>query len=408
MTDRLSALLHEEAERLHVPMPTAHETITRRATHPAAPPADAARVPLVAAVAVLGVGSRLRRRQRATDRCRPRPRPLTDGRRVDLTADLGVVFAVDDTVYLDGGSGDGDGCPRSRRRSTTPRPACSSAPTRTGASDGGAPFHFAAGRRPTGPSQPLDLTLGEVVPVHRSDASPTWRTPRPTSGDGPGRRRRRHDRRSRWPGWPCTGLTDWGGWDRTAGRPRRRRPSSSPTPGTPSLVDWRTGEVEPAEHVSPAGTADGGGRPHHRATSDTSAEVVDARLGRRCSCSRAAGGCGSRPTAGYAVAGEGAMPDVTGAWTSTPWTAAHAVVEERLVHLRLDRRRPASTASSRTASSRCAHRRAARCHHAAAARTGCRLDAFCPAARLHLRKLRKLSSILSILSISGRHRRRTW
>ena len=292
MTDRLSALLHEEAERLHVPMPTAHETITagrrirrrRRLTQTGV---------AVAAVAVLGVGAAFVGGN-APDRSDPDP-TATDPQ--GGPADLGVVFAVDDTVYLDGGAA----------QVTMPEVAQTLYYTsagllvrtnKTGASDGGAPFHFQLVGA-DGTAQPLDLTLGEVVP----STDPTQPYLAYSEADGDAVRVVVVDVTTgeQVARVAVTGLTDWGGW---AAPPVALDGDTVYVSDSRHAlaVDWRTGEVEPAEHVSPGPPTVVGGRTI--ATSDTAPRWSTST--RATCCSRAGGWLRLSPDGRYAVAGEGA------------------------------------------------------------------------------------------------------
>jgi hypothetical protein len=292
MTDRLSALLHEEAERLHVPMPTAHETITagrrirrrRRLTQTGV---------AVAAVAVLGLGAAFVGGNTAE-------RSVPDATATDPQGgptDLGVVFAVDDTVYLDGGEA----------KVTLPEVAQTLYYTsagllvrtnKTGASDGGAPFHFQLVGA-DGTAQPLDLTLGEVVP----STDPTQPYLAYSEADGDAVRVVVVDVTTgeQVARVAVSGLAEWGGW---------RAPPVALDGDTVYVadythalaVDWRTGEVVPAEHVRPGPPTVVDGRTI--ATSDTSAEVVDVDSGDVLF--ESGGWLRLSPDGRYAVAGEGA------------------------------------------------------------------------------------------------------
>ena len=251
MTDRLSALLHEEADRLHVPMPTARETIAagrrirrrRRLTQAGV---------AAAVVAVLGVGAAFVGGD-APDRSNPDP-IATDPQGGPV--DLGVVFAVDDTVYLDGGAADGEDAEVAQTLYYTSAGLLVRT-NKTGDSDGGAPFHFQLVGA-DGKAQPLDLTLGEVVP----STDPTQPYLAYSEADGDGVRvivRRRDDRGAGGPGGR-DGLDRLGRLDRTAGRARRRyrlrlrlqprprrrlahgggRAGRALSPGPPTVVRGRT------------------------------------------------------------------------------------------------------------------------------------------------------------------------
>ena len=141
MTDRLSALLHEEAERLDVPMPAARETITagrrlrrrRRLTQTAA----------VVAARGLHRDGRGAARRRATARGRRRRRtPDRPSPRARASRRLGRSSRSGNTVYLHGGAISA----RMDEVAQTLYYTSAGLLVRTnkdGASDGGAPFHFA-------------------------------------------------------------------------------------------------------------------------------------------------------------------------------------------------------------------------------------------------------------------------
>ena len=132
--------------------------------------------------------------------------------------DLGVVFAVDDTVYLDGGAAAAQ-MPEVAQTLYYTSAGLLVRTNKTGASDGGAPFHFQLVGA-DGTAQPLDLTLGEVVPSTDPDAALPG-VLRGRRRRGPGRRRRRDDRGAGGPGGR-DGPDRLGRLGRTAGRARRR------------------------------------------------------------------------------------------------------------------------------------------------------------------------------------------
>ena len=178
MTDRLSALLHEEADRLDVPMPAARETILAAGRrHPPRRRLDAG-------------GRRGRRGGRGRRRSRPRsaaPRRGDAGRRDHVAdrpqagapADLGPVFAVGDTVYLDGGATAVQLDEVAQTHLLHLRRPAACAPTRP-ATPTAARRSTSRWSRPDGTVEQLDLTLGEVVPS-TDPTSPTWPTPTPTA-----------------------------------------------------------------------------------------------------------------------------------------------------------------------------------------------------------------------------------
>jgi outer membrane protein assembly factor BamB len=273
-------------------MPTAHETISagrrirrrRRLTQTGV---------ALAAVAVLGVGAALVGGN-APDRSNPDP-TATDPQ--GGPTDLGVVFAVDDTVYLDGGAA------KVRMPEVAQTLYYTSAgllvrTNKTGASDGGAPFHFQLVGA-DGTAQPLDLTLGEVVP----STDPTQPYVAYSEADGDAVRVVVDDVTTgeQVARVAVTGLTDWGGW--AAPPVALDGDTVYVSDSTHTLaVDWRTGQVVPAEHVSPGPPTVVGGRTI--ATSDTTAEVVDVDSGDVLF--ESGGWLRLSPDGRYAVAGEGA------------------------------------------------------------------------------------------------------
>ena len=140
MTDRLSALLHEEAERLDVPMPAARETIRagrrirRRRT-------VTRTVAVVAAVACIGTGAAV-----LVDGPRDADDPAADSQRRPRARPSRPTSArsspIGDTVYLQAGTVSA----RMDEVAQTLYYTSAGLLVRTnkdGASDGGAPFHFA-------------------------------------------------------------------------------------------------------------------------------------------------------------------------------------------------------------------------------------------------------------------------
>ncbi|MBF4763061.1 hypothetical protein ISU07_07965 [Nocardioides islandensis] len=156
MTERLSALLHQEADSLDVPTPLVGDVLTagrrvrrrRRLTQGVA---------VVAVLAVAGGTALL------VGGGSDSPDALVADPAPTGTADVGAVFSVGNTVYLHGGT----------TSATLPEVVQAMYPTsagvvlrtnKDGSSDGGAPFHFEL-VRPDGTVQDLGLTLGEVVPA---------------------------------------------------------------------------------------------------------------------------------------------------------------------------------------------------------------------------------------------------
>ena len=161
MTERLSALLHQEADSLDLPTPFVRDVLTagrrirrrRRLTRGAA------------AVAVVGVVAGGAATLFGGDADSPRDAQVADPA---PTADVGAVFSVGDTLYLHGGT----------TSATLPEVVQAMYPTsagvvvrtnKDGSSDGGAPFHFALVDG-EGAVHDLGLTLGEVVPATDPDA----------------------------------------------------------------------------------------------------------------------------------------------------------------------------------------------------------------------------------------------
>jgi len=292
MTDRLSALLHEQADLLDVPMPTAHEAITagrrirrrRRLTQAGV---------AAAVVAVLGVGAAFVGGA-APDRSDP-DTIATDPQGEPV--DLGVVFAVDDTVYLDGGAAEVK-MPEVAQTLYYTSAGLLVRTNKTGDSDGGAPFHFQLVGA-DGKAQPLDLTLGEVVP----STDPTQPYLAYSEADGDAVRVIVVDVTTgeQVARVAVTGLTDWGGW--IAPPVALDGDTVYVSDFSHALaVDWRTGEVVPAEHVSPGPPTVVRGRTI--APSDAAAQVVEVDSGDVLFESR--GWLRLSPDGRYAIAGEGA------------------------------------------------------------------------------------------------------
>jgi len=160
MTERLSALLHQEVDRIDVPLPPVRDALAagrrlrrrRRLTQ------------VVAVAAVVGVvGAGVAAVTGGSDG----PRNSDDGMVADTAptrepVDFGPIFASGNTLYLDKGA-----TPIAMGEIVQAMYYTSAGllvrTNETGASDGGAPFHFALVRADHTVTQ-LDLTLGEVVP----------------------------------------------------------------------------------------------------------------------------------------------------------------------------------------------------------------------------------------------------
>ena len=273
MTERLSALLHREADQLHVPAPPAAQTLAaahrarrRRTTTRLA--ATAGTVALVGAVAVgaavLGDGG-----HRA---------PHRNGAVADPpathAADVGAVFAVGDTVYLRGGS------VSATMQETVQAMYLTSAgvlvrTNKDGASDGGAPFHFSL-VAPDGATTDLGLTLGEVVPAtdpsepYLAYASMRDETVQAvvvdvTTGDEVAR-------------VDVPGSFSWGGWE----APPVALAGSTVYIGNDDavdMVDWRTGATSQSEVIPGSTIPDVSGGHVVVAGGGSTVSVLDAATG---------------------------------------------------------------------------------------------------------------------------------
>jgi rhodanese-related sulfurtransferase len=163
VSERLTVLLHDEADRLHVPAPPAVETLAaahrarRRRTTTRLAAAGCA-VAVITAVAVCAAVLR-----NDGSGVPPGDGVVSDPAPMGAAADVGAVFAVGDTVYLRGGA------VSATMDETVQAMYLTSAgvlvrTNKDGASDGGAPFHFSL-IAPDGTTSDLGLTLGEVVPA---------------------------------------------------------------------------------------------------------------------------------------------------------------------------------------------------------------------------------------------------
>ena len=198
MTDRLSALLHEEAHHLTVPPADAAEVLARgRALRRRRRVAQG--LSTVAVVAVVGVGAAFAfggSPERVAD-----DSTVADdgGKPVVPEQEFQPAFAAGDTLYLDGGA------TAVQMDEVVQQIYFTSAGllVRTnsdGDSDGGAPFHFVL-VTPDGATKKLGLTLGEVVPgvdptqpllayADMKGEHRAGRRPRPDHRPGRGPRRR--------------------------------------------------------------------------------------------------------------------------------------------------------------------------------------------------------------------------
>ncbi len=273
MTERLSALLHEEVERLHVPLPPLQEALAagRRLRRRRRLTRIGAVVATVGVVAGVGVGTAA---LTGHD-----PRSPHDAQVVDPaptgTADVGAVFSVGDTLYLEGGA------VQAKLDEVVQAMYATSAgvvvrTNKTGASDGGAPFHFAL-VTPDGVVHDLGLTLGEVVPS--TDPSQPYLAYATQTGDAvqavlvdvtTGQEAARVD---------VPGTFSWGGWE----APPVALSGDDLYVGTDHrtvVVHWRTGESSAASFVPGPGVPEvAGGHVVVQKGEDKPVSVADARSG---------------------------------------------------------------------------------------------------------------------------------
>lgn len=248
MTERLSALLHEEADRLDVPVPPVRESLAagRRIRRRRRIVAVAAAVSLVAGI---GLGAA------AFTRGDAGPDLVTDDTSLGEPVDLGAVFGFGSTVYLDGGA-DQVQLPETAQAFYYTSAGLLVRTNESGMSDGGAPFHFAligADRSLT----TIDLTLGEVVPS-TDPRQPYLAYAEASDGrvEVVVRDLRTDEEVARV---PVDGLGDWGGWE----APPVALDGDVVYVGDFQrswAVDWRTGVVTPAEHLDPGVPVVVGGR----------------------------------------------------------------------------------------------------------------------------------------------------
>jgi hypothetical protein len=153
MTDRLSSLLHDEADRLEIPAPRTSEVLThgRRVVRRRAWTLGAASVAVVAIAGGWLMGGHRQHHDTATPVA-----PTSE-------APEQLAYSVGDTVYL------GDAGSVSATMPEVPQTLYYTSAgvlvrtNQTGASDGGAPFHFEL-VEPDGTTSKLGVTLGDVVP----------------------------------------------------------------------------------------------------------------------------------------------------------------------------------------------------------------------------------------------------
>lgn len=247
MTERLSALMREEAARLQPPAPPAGETlaagrrIIRRRRF-------AGSVAVAAAVVVVGVGAALLGQGSDARDNAPITEPAPTGKPVDL----GVVFAEGNRVYLDSGSSS------VLLEEVAQALYYTSAgllvrTNETGASDGGAPFHFVL-IGADGKASTLGVTLGEVVP----STDPRQPLLAYAHSDGDQVQVVVHDlsKDTEVTRVDVPGL-DWsGGWEAP---PVSIAGDLVYVGGEPTtVVNWRTGEVSATDSVDPVWPQAGG------------------------------------------------------------------------------------------------------------------------------------------------------
>jgi hypothetical protein len=247
MTDRLSALLHEEAQLLTVPPADATEVLARgRGLRRRRRLAQG--LTTVAVVAVVGVGAAFAfggSPDRTTKDQVADPAPDT-ATSVGIPADVGFVFASGNTVYLQGGA------VRAQMAEVAQTLYYTSAgllvrTNATGDSDGGAPFHFAL-VHPDGSVSKLGLTLGEVVPS--TDPRQPYVAYAQVDGGDVRVVVRDVTTDQEVASVDVPGLSDWGGWE----APPVSLDSEDVYVGTSSgamVVNWRTGELTTSDVLPP-------------------------------------------------------------------------------------------------------------------------------------------------------------
>jgi hypothetical protein len=267
MTERLAALLHEEAEHLDVPVPPLHETLA--AGHRVRRRRTLTRVIAVAAtvgvVGTVGFGA-----LSGSDQSRsPKDGQVVDAAPLD---DVGAVFSVGDTVYLDSGA-DRLRLPEVAQTFYYTSAGLLVRTNKTGNSDGGAPFHFeliGADRTAT----PLALTLGEVVPAtDPSQPYIAYADLRDGAVDVVVHDVATDREAARV---PVPGLGDWGGWE----APPVALDGDTVYVGDMEqtlAVDWRSGAVATAAWLGSGPPFVAGGRAMR--TDDEALHVVDLSTG---------------------------------------------------------------------------------------------------------------------------------
>jgi hypothetical protein len=273
MTDRLSALLHEEAQHLTVPPADAADVLARgRGLRRKRRLAQG--LTIVAVVAVVGVGAAFAfggSPDRTTEDLATDPGPDAPTS-LGIPADVGYVFASGNTVYLR------DGTVRAQMDEVAQTLYYTSAgllvrTNATGNSDGGAPFHFALVTG-DGTVTKLALTLGEVVPT----TDPRQPYVAYAEADGGEVRVVVRDVTTDQvvASVDVPGLSDWGGWE----APPVSLDSDDVYVGTSSgavVVNWRTGEVTTSDVLPPGPPDVRSGRTV--VSDDGETTVVDATTG---------------------------------------------------------------------------------------------------------------------------------
>ena len=271
MTDRLSALLHEEAQHLTVPPADAAEVLARgRGLRRRRRLAQG--LTTVAVVAVVGVGAAFAfggSPDRAAD---DRTTVADDGDKpVVPEQQMPPAFAAGNTLYLDGGA------TPVQMDEVVQQIYYTSAgllvrTNKDGASDGGAPFHFVL-VTPDGTARKLGLTLGEITP----GVDPTQPLVAYAEMDGDTEQVVVHDLTTDEDvaRFDVPGQMTWGGWD--AAPVALSGDLVFVGNDEPVAVNWRTGEVTKTGALPDGMPVVNGGR---TVLSDRkSAEVVDLATG---------------------------------------------------------------------------------------------------------------------------------
>jgi hypothetical protein len=272
MTERLSSLLHAEADGLALPPAPLGATLLegrrlrrrRRVTRGIAAGAAAATV-----VAAVGIGAAV---LDTADPTRASDGPVADFAASGAPVDLGPVFASGDTVYGDGG-GSVVRLPEVVQAIYYTSAGVLLRTNGDGSSDGGAPFHFSL-VTPERKVKPLGLTLGDVVPS--TDPRLPYLAYADTDGDTVQVVVRDVATDTEVARIDVPGLRWSGGWD----APPVTLAGDQVYVGTKkvAVVDIRTGEVGTTDEVDPI-WPHGGGRAMRR-LDDGTLEILDIASGR--------------------------------------------------------------------------------------------------------------------------------